>query len=452
MLRVSVLLRALLPAVLVLAALAPPAAALVPGDPLFSEQWALQSGAPLDGPAAWALAGTGAQTTVAVLDTGIDAGHPDLRGALWTNPGEIAGNRIDDDRNGWVDDVHGFDFVRGDGDPDDEEGHGTHVAGLIAAAQDDTGITGLAPGARIMAIKVLDAQRNGSTSAVADGIRYALAHGADAINVSVNGDVAGRSLTEAVAAADAAGVPVVASAGNDGRDLDVRPSYPAAFDMPTVLAVAGGTSAGLLASFSNFGARTVDLAAPAEEILSTARGGGYETRSGTSMAAPWAAATLALLHGARADLSGAQLVATLRASARRSGGLSGLLQAGQLDPVAAIRAVLPADRLAAADAAAAAANASAVAPTLTGRVARRGKRPSRRGSPASRLRRVLVTWRTAQPIPGLKAFRVTAGGRTLAARGARARGAWLRTRARRVRITALDADQRTLASTVVRLR
>ncbi len=113
----SVLRRALPIAAVAFAALAPSAAALVPGDPLFSEQWALQRGAPLDGAAAWALAGTGAGTTVAVLDTGIDARHPDLRDVLWTNPDEIPGNGIDDDRDGWVDDVHGFDFVRGDGDP-----------------------------------------------------------------------------------------------------------------------------------------------------------------------------------------------------------------------------------------------------------------------------------------------------------------------------------------------
>ncbi len=451
----SVLRRALPVAAVAFASLAPAATALVPADPLWGQQWALQSGAALGGPTAWALAGTGAGTTVAVLDTGIDASHPDLRGALWTNPNEVAGNGVDDDRDGWVDDVHGFDVVRGDGTPDDEEGHGTHVAGQIAAAQDDTGIAGFAPGARIMAVKVLDAQRNGSTSGVADGIRYALAHGADVINVSINGDTAGRSLTEAVAAADAAGVPIVASAGNNGRDLDAQPSFPAAFDLPTVLAVAGGNREGLLASFSNFGVRTVDLAAPAEDILSTARGGGYELRSGTSMAAPWATATLALLHGARADLSGAQLVATLRATARRSAGLGSLLQTGQLDPVAALRSVVSADRLAAVDAATAATGAATAAPTLTGRVARRGRRPARRtrgGRVTSRAPRALVTWRMSRPIAGVTAFKVTAGGRTLAARGATGRGAWVTTRARRVRVIALGADRKALASVVVRLR
>jgi len=426
------------------------AALVVPSDPLFAEQWALQRGASLDGPLAWGLAGTGAGTTVAVLDTGIDANHPDLRGALWANPDEVAGNGVDDDRNGWVDDVHGVDLIRGDGTPEDEEGHGTHVSGLIAAAHDGSGIAGLAPGARIMAVKVLDAERNGATSGVAAGIRYALAQGADVINVSVNGDTPSRSLVEAVAASDAAGVPVVASAGNHGRDLDALPSYPAAFDVPTVLSVAGGTKAGLLAAFSNFGLRTVDLVAPGEEILSTAPGGGYEYRSGTSMAAPWVTATLALLHGARGDLSGAQLVAALRTSARRSAGLAGLLRTGQLDPVAALRAVLPADRVAAVGAAAAEL-------TLTARVARRGKRPvaTRRAGSRSRApaaRRLLVTWRLSGSGAGVAAFEVTAGGRTLAARGATGRGAWLRTRERRVRITALDAEAGRLASVVVRLR
>ncbi|MCW3011556.1 MAG: family serine peptidase, partial [Solirubrobacterales bacterium] len=294
--------RALLAATLALAA-APAAASAAPGDLLWPEQWALQADA-LDAPTAWALGGDGEGTVVAVLDTGIDFSHPELAGQLWTNPGEVAGNGVDDDRDGWVDDVHGADLVRDDGTPEDEEGHGTHVAGLIAAAQDDEGVTGLAPGAWIMAVKVLDADRSGTTDTVAAGIRYALAHGADVVNVSVNGDAPGRALTEAVAAADAAGVPIVASAGNDGRDLDLRPSFPAALPSPNVLAVAGEGQGGLLGAFSNFGARTVDLAAPGTSVLSTRLGGGHELRTGTSMAAPLVTATLALLHGARRDLRG----------------------------------------------------------------------------------------------------------------------------------------------------
>ncbi len=416
-----------------------PAVAELPRDQRFSEEWALQPGAALDGPAAWALGGTGAGTVVAVLDTGIDAGHPDLRGALWTNPGEIAGNGVDDDRDGTVDDVNGVDLVRGDGTPEDENGHGTHVAGIIAAAHDDVGVAGLAPGARIMAVKVLDAARSGTTGDVAVGIRYALAHGADVINVSVNGDTADRRLTDALAAADAAGVPVVASAGNDGRNLDLFPSYPASSDLPTVLAVAGDTREGLLAAFSNFGLNSVDIAAPGVDVLSTAPGGGYDFRSGTSMAAPWVTATLALLHGARADLSGAQLVATLRATARRPSGLLGLLQTGQLDPVAALRAVVSADRIAAADAAAA-------QPSLTARVARRA---SRKGH----ARRLLVTWRLAGRSSEITTFEVTGrGGRTLASRTSAARGAWVSTNAPRVRVTALDDGARPVASVVVRLR
>ena len=421
---------------------AAPALAARPADALWTQQWALQPGGPLDGQAAWALADSAKGAVVAVLDTGIDAGHPELRGALWTNPGEIANNGADDDANGWVDDIHGADFVRGDGAPDDEEGHGTHIAGLIAAAHDNAGIAGLAPGSGIMAVKVLDGARSGTASRAADGIRYALANGADVINVSVNGDTAGQALTDAVAAADAAGVPVVASAGNDGRDLDARPSYPASFDASTVLAVAGAGQDGLLASFSNFGARTVDVAAPGEEIVSTAPGRGYATRSGTSMAAPYASATLALMRGARPDLSGAQLVATLRATSARRSGLGGTLQAGQLDPAAALRAVLPADRVAAAAAATA-------GPSLTARVARRARRSSAARAPL----RVLVTWRVVGRRAGIAAFKVTAGGgRTIATGGTHARGAWIQTRARRVRVTALDSARRPLASAVVRLR
>ncbi len=423
-------------AVLLLLVLVAPAAAALPDDPMFAQQWALQRGAPLDGPQSWALAGTGQGSVVAVLDTGIDAGHPDLAGAMWTNPGEVAGNGLDDDRDGFVDDVHGADLVNADGDPADDEGHGTHVAGEIAGAHDGTGIAGLAPGARLMAVKVLDAKRNGSTSDVGKGIRYALAHGATVINVSVNGDAAGTVLTDAVRAASAAGVPIVASAGNDGRDLDLRPSFPASF--PSVLAVAGETDRGLLAAFSNFGAGTVDLAAPGESVLSTAPGGVFATRSGTSMAAPWVAATLALMHGVRPDLSGAQLADTVLGTASRPAGLLGVLRAGQLDPPAALRAILDPARIAAAEAA-------MTPPTLVARVARKARK-ARKGK-----RRLLVTWSVAGPTAGIDSFELRAGSRTVAERRATSRGVWIATKARRVRITALDADQQPLATTVLAL-
>lgn len=422
-------------ALLAVLAAAPSAlAAPVPSDPLFPQEWALQRDGALDAPQAWALGGTGAGTIVAVLDTGVDETHPDLQGALWTNPGEVAGNGMDDDKDGVVDDVHGADLVNGDGDPADDEGHGTHVAGEIAAAHDGAGLAGLAPGAKLMAVKVLDNTRSGSTTDVGRGIRYALAHGANVINVSVNGDLAGSTLTDAVKAANAAGVPIVASAGNDGRDLDAAPSYPASF--PSVLAVAGEADGDVLASFSNFGVNTVDLAAPGEGVLSTNLGGGFATRSGTSMAAPWATATLALLHGARPDLSGAQLVQAVRDTADRPAGLLGVVRAGQLDPSAALRSVLSPEAIAAGEAAIA-------PPTVTARIARKARKGKRK---------LLVTWTVGGPAARIDSFELRAASRTVAERGGTSRGAWITTKAKRVRVTALDADQQPVATTVLVLK
>jgi subtilisin family serine protease len=322
-----------------LVALPAAAHADLPADPLFDRQWALAADAPLRAPEAWQQS-TGQGALVAVLDTGVNMAHPDLSGALWTNPGEIPGNGIDDDHDGFVDDVHGADVVNHDGDPADDEGHGTHVAGIIAArANDGEGGSGLAPDATLMIVKVLDGARAGTAADLAAGIEYALAHGARIMNTSVNGDAVSPELRAALADATAAGAIVVASAGNDGRDIDAQPSYPASYPDAGLLTVASEGRGGLLSTFSNRGAADVDVAAPGEDILSTSADGGYELRSGTSMAAPFATATLALMQAARPDLGGPALEAALLGAARRSGPLAGLLGAGELDAAGAVQAV-----------------------------------------------------------------------------------------------------------------
>ena len=170
---------------------------------------------------------TGGDVTVAVVDTGVDLAHRDLAPNLWTNPGEIPGNGVDDDGDGIVDDVHGADFVNGDGDPSDDNGHGTHVAGIIAArGGNGVGVAGLAWRARIMAVKVLGADASGDMATVAAGVRYAVAHGARVVNLSLTGPSPGPDLAAAVEAAAAANVLVVAAAGNTRTDDDVVASYP----------------------------------------------------------------------------------------------------------------------------------------------------------------------------------------------------------------------------------
>jgi subtilisin family serine protease len=323
-------------AVAIAALCAAPAAAAVRSDPELPDQWALRGDAPMGAASAWARATAGA-VTVAVVDTGVDLSHPDLAPNLWTNPGEVPGNGIDDDADGYVDDVHGVDLLNGDGDPRDDNGHGTHVAGIVAArGENGIGVAGVAWRARIMAVKVLDSHAAGDMSAVARGVRYAVAHGARIVNVSLSGPIGGADIGDAIDEARAAGVVIVAAAGNTGTDLDVTPAYPAALAAPNLVAVTSSDRRGALTRRASFGRASVDLAAPGQDILSTARGGGYEFRSGSSTAAAQVSGALALLAGARPGLAGEALRSALLSAARRS---SLPVSAGALDIGAALRRI-----------------------------------------------------------------------------------------------------------------
>jgi thermitase len=306
-------------------------------DPQLADQWALQGDGPMGAASAWSRI-TGGDVTVAVVDTGVDLSHRDLAPNLWTNPGEVPGNGIDDDGDGLVDDVHGADFVNRDGDPTDDNGHGTHVAGIVAArGNNGVGVAGLAWRARIMAVKVLGPDASGDMATVAEGVRYAVAHGARVINLSLTGPSPGADLAAAVAEAAAADVLVVAAAGNTHADDDAIAAYPAALDAPNLVAVTSSDQRGALAPSASFGRASVDLAAPGEEILSTARGGGYELRSGSSMAAAQVSGAAVLLASARPGLGWEGMRAALLGSARPT---SLPVAAGRLDVAGAVRRVL----------------------------------------------------------------------------------------------------------------
>ena len=292
-------------------------------------------------PEAWTQS-HGAGVLVAILDSGVQLNHPDLARNLWRNPNEIAGNNIDDDRNGYVDDVNGANIKELNGNVEDDNGHGTHVAGIVAAqAGNGIGGSGIAPDATIMAVKVLDANRSGDSSRLAKGIVYAVDRGAKILNVSINGDGTSGDLDAALKYAGSKGATVVASAGNNSRDIDVTPSYPASIPEPAVLVATATEPTGTLISIANRGVRSIDLAAPGGSILSTARGGGFELRQGTSMAAPFVAGSLALLAAARPDLPQSALRDALTQSAPRPTLLSGLLGGGSLNVAAALHRVLP---------------------------------------------------------------------------------------------------------------
>lgn len=291
-------------------------------DPRQSEQWAVGPDSMLNLPAAWALS-RGRGVTVAIVDTGAKIDHPDLAPNIWTNFDEIPGNGIDDDHNGYIDDVHGIDLTSRTSGQDltDGNGHGTHVAGIVAAAANGKGVVGVAPQAKLMIVKVLDSGGAGTTGAIAEGVRYAAANGARIINLSLGGDRLDTSLQSAIQEAGAAGALVVTSAGNSDRDIDQQPSYPASLAEPNLITVAStDPEAGRnLSGFSNFGRLDVQVAAPGGQILSTAKDGGWVLMSGTSMAAPAVSGVAALAASVNPRLTAPDLRALLMQNATRSG-------------------------------------------------------------------------------------------------------------------------------------
>ncbi|MBI4407773.1 MAG: S8 family serine peptidase [Candidatus Kerfeldbacteria bacterium] len=270
------------------------------------------SDADIDAAKAWNYS-TGSRTViVAVLDTGVDTDHIDLADNIWVNPGEVAANGIDDDGNGYIDDVSGWDFIDNDNDPSPQPTsanfnntvvlHGTHVSGTIGAVGNNVeGVTGVNWEVSIMPIKIFDDDGDSSVAALADAIAYAIANGADILNMSFGGYDNSKTERAAIAEAVAAGQLVVAAAGNDSIDLNILPSYPVCYD--NVLGVGATDASDAMASFSNYGTDCVDIGAPGQSILSTYYTGDaangftadYGFLSGTSMSTPVVSGVAALL-------------------------------------------------------------------------------------------------------------------------------------------------------------
>ena len=254
--------------------------------------WLAQIGAP----SAWEQVAGGRSAVVAVVDAGIDADHPDLAGQLWVNPGEVAGNGLDDDNNGCVDDLHGWNMVDDNADLRDNTGHGTSMAGVIAAASDNQGITGVCPSCRIMVVKVTGPGGQAQYHHIAKGIAYAAQNGADVINVSLRGKVNSGTLWKAVNEASRRAV-VVSGAGNDGS---TSPVYPSAYER--VLAVAAVGRDDVKLESSGYGA-WVDVAAPGSQIMTSRTGGRYWAKSGTSVSAAVVSGLAGLLRCQHPDWS-----------------------------------------------------------------------------------------------------------------------------------------------------
>ena len=326
---------------------------LVSNDPSFTQLWGLnntgQSGgvadADIDAPEAWNVTTGSRSVVVAVIDTGIDYTHGDLAANAWRNPREIAGDRIDNDGNGFIDDVYGWDFANGDANPMDDNGHGTHVSGTIGAVGNNgTGVVGVNWQVSIMGLKFLDASGSGSTSAAIAAVNYATRMRRDfginvvATNNSWGGGGSSTALRDAIDAGGRAGILFVAAAGNEATNNDFTPSYPANEPSDFVISVAATDRSNRLASFSNYGATSVDLAAPGVSIYSTVPGNAYASYSGTSMATPHVTGAVALLAAGRPGSTPAEIRSALLGTTTPVAALAGkTVTGGLLNVDAAVR-------------------------------------------------------------------------------------------------------------------
>ncbi|MBO6574467.1 MAG: S8 family serine peptidase [Rhodothermales bacterium] len=330
------------------------AAARTPDDPSFSAQWQYNAAndADIDLVEAWDLTTGSPDVIVAVLDSGADLDHPDLVNNLWTNPGEIAGNGIDDDNNGFVDDIHGWDFSDGDNSPQDVDGHGTHTAGTIAASTNNgVGVAGVAGGfdgggARVMPLKIFE---NALDDLIANAFVYAADNGAVIASNSWGGGDQSSLIEDAInyfnQNAGGQGQPmvgglVVFASGNDGSN-DPSWGYPAS--LPSVMGVAASDQGDRIPNWSNYGSY-VDISAPGAGILSTVVNG-YDTYDGTSMACPHVAGVAALVASYAPGMTAAQVRSILEQSADNIDSLNpsrvGQLGAGRLNAAAALALAVP---------------------------------------------------------------------------------------------------------------
>ena len=285
--------------------------------------------ADIDAPEAWQKTTglpNGQGPIIAVIDTGVDYNHPDLKNNIWTNPGEIPGNGIDDDGNGVIDDVHGYNANKDNGDPMDAHSHGTHCAGTIAAeGNNNQGVVGVNWHATIMPVKIFD--DNGSTNAAAiiRGINYATKNGARVTSNSWGGGMANPAIKEAF---ESSGALHIMAAGNSSQNNDLNPHYPSSYRVRNSIAVASTDRNDKLSYFSCYGKESVDIGAPGSDILSTVPGGGYGVKSGTSMATPHVTGAAGLLLAMDPTMSNDEIKTRLLEGADKIDALDGKVASG----------------------------------------------------------------------------------------------------------------------------
>ncbi|MDS0528039.1 S8 family serine peptidase [Clostridium sp. SHJSY1] len=309
----------------------------VPKDTYYNNLWGMkntgqaiqyQNGIPgidIGAEKAWDITKGSSNVVVAVIDTGVDYTHPDLSNNIWKNTKEIPNNYIDDDQNGYIDDVNGWDFYNSDNSPMDDNGHGTHVSGTIAASGNGAGVIGVAPNVKIMPLKFLNSVGKGYLADVLNAINYANKMGAKISNNSWGGTVYSQALYDAVSNY---GGLFIAAAGNLGTDNDSAGTYPASFNLPNIISVASVDNRGSLSSFSNYGASSVDVAAPGEDIYSTEPYNTYGYESGTSMATPHVSGIAALLLSVNPSNTTANIKDSITKSVVKLSNLNGKVATG----------------------------------------------------------------------------------------------------------------------------
>ncbi|MEG0771839.1 S8 family serine peptidase [Clostridium sp.] len=275
-------------------------------EPYFNKLWGLNNtttSVDINVEAAWDKITMNSDVVVGVVDTGIDYNHEDLSKNIWTNTNEVPDNDVDDDNNGYVDDYYGWDFINNDSDPYDDNGHGTHISGTIAAENNGIGVIGVAPMVKVMALKVADKYGNLYKDEVIDAINYGLSKGVRIFNCSFSGVDFSQSEYDTMKNANAL---FISASGNEGVNTDYIDNYPANYDLPNIISVGAIDKLGNLSSFSNYGLKSVDIVAPGSYILSTMPKG-YGYYDGTSMAAPHVTGIAALALSENPNLTPANI-------------------------------------------------------------------------------------------------------------------------------------------------
>lgn len=308
----------------------------VPNDPLFGSLWGMNqsNNYDIDAPEAWDIQTGSSNIVIAIVDTGIDYNHPDLAANMWVNSGEIPNNNIDDDNNGYIDDIHGINAITGTGIPLDDQSHGTHCAGTIGARGNNSiGLVGVSHQVKLMATKFLSSTGSGTLYDAVKSLDYINMMKSRGINIRASSNSWGgggfyQALYDAISRSRDRDILFIAAAGNNSSNITTYPSYPASYQLENVVSVASTDESGAMSYFSNFGP-SVSIAAPGSNIYSTIPGGGYAVKSGTSMATPHVSGVVALIASQYPTATYLELKYRLLNGARQLTQLNGITAFGR---------------------------------------------------------------------------------------------------------------------------